>query len=191
MPILETIAGGLGDGLAGGLVNSLFAGQANRQAGRTANTQMNYNTWMAGKAHQLEVEDLKAAGLNPNLSAGGGGASGAPAPSQTTFMPQVSLPEVLPAIMNMTQLKQNQEKIDIERERVGIDKANSAAAIAKSVDDRDLTRAKKVMTQKGLIRAEAEGEAAGFLKQQLKLIKDYWTNPKPPKQQNSSGGSLP
>lgn len=63
-----------GGAMAGGLATSafnLFTGEQSRD----------YNRDMAGSAHQREVKDLRAAGLNPVLSAGGHGASVAPSPT--------------------------------------------------------------------------------------------------------------
>lgn len=64
--------GGLGEGLGAGgigLIGGLFQNDANKEA---ATTQRRWSEEMAGKAHQLEVRDLKKAGLNPILSANKG-----------------------------------------------------------------------------------------------------------------------
>lgn len=64
----------------GGFINSITgasnsASQANKYAVGNAALNHKYQKEFAQNAHQWEVEDLKKAGLNPALSAGGGGAS--------------------------------------------------------------------------------------------------------------------
>ena len=64
----------------GGFINSITgasnsASTANKYAVQNAYMQNIMQKEFAQNAHQWEVEDLKKAGLNPALSAGGGGAS--------------------------------------------------------------------------------------------------------------------
>lgn len=69
--------GGIGN-IAGAFIQSNSAQDINRQNINLSKDQMNFQERMSNTAHQREVSDLRQAGLNPILSATGGGGASTP-----------------------------------------------------------------------------------------------------------------
>lgn len=67
----------------GGLIGAVGGFLSNKSNAKAAKEQMKWQEYMSSTAHQREVADLRAAGLNPILSATGG--SGASTPSGASY----------------------------------------------------------------------------------------------------------
>lgn len=137
------------------------ANQTNRDL---AYENREWQEYMSGTAHQREVEDLKKAGLNPVLSAGGNGASTPSASPAQVQAPQVNFPEIYNAYSGMKQLELADRDMQLKE-------SANAVGMAKTVSDTELNRAKKILAQKGLMRAELEGEASQLMRNFLRMFK--------------------
>lgn len=151
------------------------------------NEDRKWNKMMADTAHQREVSDLRKAGLNPILSAGGGGA---PAPTsdggQAPNTADIHMPDLFAYGIDLKRLEQQDKLIKLQE-------ASTASNITKNLSSEELNKAKKILAGKGMLKAQLEGEASTVMSNMIKWLKDAYTGKIKPKHlttPDSSGGEI-
>lgn len=175
-----TVGASVGMGALQSYANYAATTQTNMANQAMADKQMRFQRDMSNTAHQREVQDLKAAGLNPALSASGGqGASTPQGAAPTLAAPQINLPDLFAYGVSMKQMEQADKNLAIQ------DKL-ATSKILTDVEDRkiklseqDINKLRKQLMQKGMPEAMLHGEAAQWLGDAMKFLrKKFNTNDK-------------
>lgn len=113
-----------------GLFNTQSQGITYKQQKKLLQMQMDWAEEMSNTAHQREVDDLRAAGLNPILSAMGG--SGASTPSETAPSVQQAHPMdtagIYSAARQVSDMISGKLDAEIQKDKADANKATAQAA---------------------------------------------------------------
>lgn len=99
--------GAIAGAVVGGLMAAKGQKDANETSARQAAENREFQERMSNTAHQREVADLRAAGLNPILSGTGGAGASSPAGSFATAQN-----ELAPAVSTALEVRRNKAEVD-------------------------------------------------------------------------------
>lgn len=146
--------GGGGDLLGG--VASIFGGKSSaRKQAAMAREQMAFQERMSNTAHQREVNDLQAAGLNPVLSASKGGGGASTPGGATSIVPDFITPGISSA-MQARRLRAELKNMEETNENIRQDtkKKQYEQQLLESQDGATRNNALKTAAELDLVKAQ-------------------------------------
>ena len=161
MGLFDKAFDGLAGGLGAGALSFLGQRHANKRNIASAREQMRFQESMSSSAHQREVADLRAAGLNPILSAGGSGAS---APGGAMATVENAIGKGISSAQEQRRLRKEINAFESQ------DKLNTTTG-AKLDQDKATGKAQEELLQ---TQKEAADQEKGWREAQIKTDKEFY-----------------
>lgn len=155
------------------------SGLSSAMSVKIAREQMNFQERMSNSAYQRTMADMKAAGLNPMLVAKLGGASTPPGASAPVNLDANS---AMKSGQDAATSKETRENLRTQRDNITADSDAKRQSTAVGVAQAKKIEAETRLLQKGGIRADVEGKAAGVIDKigtsAIKETTDAWNSSK-------------